>query len=305
VEIIASNETIKPFFEPFWFNSQEYISKQAGGNGTTFFYQKDPEQIFIRFYKKENELVSPLRAPFGGLEFSDATALTTLFEFIKEITAKAKTEGYNEITILAQPECYDLTKSDRIDEALIHAGFHVTVTELNYHLDPTLKNFDFSLHKSEKRRLKKCLQAGFEFSIETNPDYTLIHQLISGCRARKGHPLSMNQKDFEKMFEDFSERYILFVVKDKDKIIAVAIGVKVRSDILYNFLPADHEDYLSYSPMVLLNKGIYEYCSNHSYSVYDLGIATANGLRNEGLIKFKEHLGGILSHKYTYKIKLD
>ncbi len=114
----------------------------------------------------------------------------------------------------------------------------------------------------------------------------------------------MNAEDFTRMFHDFPDRYSLFVVKDGETTIAAAVGVKVRTDLLYNFLPADHPEYLGYSPVVLLNKGMYEYCRTNGYKIYDLGIATSGGIRNEGLIRFKEHLGGILSHKYSYSIRL-
>ncbi len=302
VDFLSLNDPIHPAFEPFWFNSEEYASAQKDLEGASFYYKKEATEIFIRLYHKEGWLVSPARAPFGAFEISSETDLKTFYEFVKELVDRLKDSGVKGIKITAAPECYDLSKADLLDEALIHAGFSTSVTELNYHLDTEMGAFESFIHDSEKRRLKKCLNAGFQVSVETNPDYTMLHRLISDCRMRKGHPLSMNAQDFEKMFLDFPGRYLVFVVKDKEVTIAAAVGVKVHSTVLYNFLPADHEAYLGFSPMVLLNKGMYEFCQQNNYSLYDLGIATAGGLRNEGLIRFKEHLGGMLSHKYTYEI---
>lgn len=304
MENIEINDVVNPIFEPFWFNSQEYANHQSEILKYTFLHEDGPKQLYVRLYRKENELISPWRAPFGGFEFSQETTLPILFNFVKEVIEQVKLKGINKISIVAPPECYDLSKADLLDEALIHRGFSAVITELNYHLSTDMGEFESFIHDSEKRRLNKCLNAGFKCSVETNPDYKQIHQLISDCRSRKGHPLSMNSDDFERLFINFPNRYVIFAVKDKDKTIAAAVGVKVRSDILYNFLPADHQDYLSYSPMVLLNKGIYDYCCENSYQLYDLGIATSGGLRNEGLIKFKEHLGGKLSHKYSYELKI-
>ncbi len=299
------NTPIDVDFEQFWFNTLDYSQKQDIHEGVTFLYKKDQTQLFIRLYKKENDWISPCRAPFGGLEFSKETDMKTLFEFVRDLINEATADRIDKIRISLPPECYDIFKSDLMDEALLHAGFLVTETELNYHIQINQGDFATFIHESEKRRLKKCLQAGFNCSIEKNPDYDYIHGLISDCRKRKGYPLSMNLTDFKKMFLNFPDRYLLFVVKDKELIIAAGIGVKVRSDILYNFLPADHIDYSAYSPMVLLNKGMYDYCRDGGYQIYDLGIATVNGIRNEGLIKFKEHLGGKLSHKYSYEYKID
>ena len=299
------NALIDVDFEPYWFNSVDYIEKTSKNEGVTYFYKRDAAQLFIRFHKIDNEWVSPARAPFGGLEISKQTDIKTAYDFVKEIIEEAKNEHVQKIRISVFPECYNITNADLIDEVLIHAGFQVSITELNFHLSTTSGDFESFIHVSENRRLRKAKQAGFECSIDTNPDLEYIHKLISDCRNRKGHPLSMNLIEFKKMFHDFPERYILFVVKDKELIIAAAIGVIVRSDIMYNFLPADHEDYLNYSPMVLLNEGIYNYCRVGGYKLYDLGIATSGGIRNEGLIKFKEHLGGEMSHKYTYELQID
>ena len=296
---------VKVDFEQFWFNTTDYSEKQASTDGAIYSYKSGQKEIFIRLYRIENELISPFRAPFGGLEFSPQTDRKTLFDFIKEIIEDAKMDGITKIKISSYPECYDIAKIDLIDEALLHAGFNVKLTELNYHLPISKGDFENFIHDSEKRRLNKSIQAGFVCAIEANPDYDEIHHLISKCRNRKGYPLSMKVEEFRKMFLDFPERYLIFVVKDKNKTIAAAIGVKVRADILYNFLPADHEDYLSYSPMVLLNKGMYDYCRASGHAIYDLGIATAAGVRNEGLIKFKEHIGGELSHKYLYELTID
>ena len=304
VETTKINTAINPIFEPFWFNSQEYADHQSDILNYTFLHHEATKQVFIRLYRKGEDLISPWRAPFGGPELSSEVTIQYLFDFIKEILEQVKSKGIKKISIVAPPECYDIAKADLLDEVLLHAGFSVSVTELNYHLDTDMGDFEKFVHDSEKRKLNKCFQAGFEFSIEKNPDYKKIHQLISDCRSRKGHPLSMNLEDFEKMFRDFPQQYIPFVVKDKEVTIAAAVGVKVRSDILYNFLPADHPDYLSYSPMVLLNKGMYDYCRQNSFRLYDLGIATSGGIRNEGLIKFKEHIGGKLSHKYSYEINI-
>ena len=304
MENIEINDVVNPIFEPFWFNSQEYADRQSVVLNYTFLHENGQKQLYLRLYRKGDELVSPWRAPFGGIEFSPETNIPTLFDFVKEVIENVKSKGIKKISIVAPPECYDLSKADLLDEALIHTGFSASVTELNYHLSTDMGAFETFIHDSEKRRLTKCLNAGFECLVETNPDYKQIHQLISDCRTRKGHPLSMNSDDFEQLFKNFPSRYIIFAVKDKDKTIAAAVGVKVRSDILYNFLPADHQDYLSYSPMVLLNKGMYDYCCANSYQLYDLGIATSGGIRNEGLIKFKEHLGGKLSHKYSYELKI-
>jgi hypothetical protein len=304
LKIYPVNHPFDPIFEPFWFNSKEYAKQQVLSEGYTFVKEEGLKQLFIRLYKKDNELISPGRASFGGIEFSNKTNAKEVFEFTNEIIDKARSEGIEKITITSFPECYDINKADIVDEVLLKAGFQVTITELNYHLDMEMGDFETFIKHTKREKILRCGKAGFECLIETNSDYKQIHKLISDCRLRKGYPLSMNVEDFEKMFKNFPQQYLIFVVKDKALTIAVAIGVKVRSDILYIFLLADHEEYLDYSPAVLLHKRMYDYCCENGYKIFDLGIASYKGLENEGLVRFKRQIGGKFSHKYSYEINL-
>jgi hypothetical protein len=302
------NELVLPqslalVFEPFWFNSDGYCHSQHGAGHTTLWTRQGEDEIFVRFFEQEGWWQSPFRAPFGGAEFSEATTEATLVLFWEAICEKAREKGLKGISVVAPPECYD-SKIQRQHQALLQAGFEIQTTELNYHL-PVEHEFKSFLHTSEKRRLQKCEKAGFTYGPEYATDYREIHRLIAACRLRKGFPLSMNEVDFENMFARFPDRYVVFTVRDQGTLIAAAVGVKVRSDILYNFLPGDHPDYLSYSPVVMLNGGMYEYCRQYGIGIYDLGIATAGGVRNEGLIRFKEHLGGQCTPKYSYQIRFE
>jgi len=304
---ILINHNYSLGFEPFWFNSDEYCQFQSVASNIPahqFYYKKDDKEILTIFFEDGETWLSPLRAPFGGFEFSRTIDSQILYEFLQEVISCIKSKGGKKIVFSLAPECYELEKADLVDEVLLHSGFQISVTELNYHLSVKENSFETNLHESERRRLKKCLDAGFTFEISNSPDVDFVHQFIANCRLRKGYPLSMNASDFKKMFEAFAERYILFTVKDNAKIIAVAVGVKVHSSVLYNFLPADDKNYLSFSPMVLLNKGIFDYCKLNGFEIFDLGIATSGGIQNPGLIKFKEHLGGELSHKYSYELNI-
>jgi hypothetical protein len=105
------------------------------------------------------------------------------------------------------------------------------------------------------------------------------------------------------MFEQFPDRYVLFTLFDEDKLIAACTGVKINSKILYMFMGADDIGYKGYSPMVMLMKGAYDYCTDHNYVIFDHGIGTASGVANPGLIEFKKHLGCKFSPKFTYQKK--
>ena len=258
--------------------------------------------FLVLFIKDENAL-SPFRAPYGGFELDADTNESELNVLVEEILAFCKSKDLKKITIVSHPDCYDPEKSIIIKNVLLKNDFLISTTELNYHLIVDNTGFESKIHSSEKRKLKKCRDMNFSFSSSGN-DYHEMYQLIVACRKRKGFPISMNKEEFSKMFESFPDRYIPFTLRDGDKLIATAIGVKVNDHILYNFLPADYEQYLSYSPMVLLKAEMYRYCQDHQITMLDYGIGTAAGIKNEGLIRFKENMGGLMSHKNTYEIML-
>jgi hypothetical protein len=127
-----------------------------------------------------------------------------------------------------------------------------------------------------------------------------MYLLIKENRESKGFPISMHADDITKLFTNYPNDYLGFTVRDNNKLIASSIGVKVNSGVLYYFLPAYSDQYHSYSPMVFLLDGMYSFCQKNKFEILDLGIATAQGIPNEGLIKFKEHLGAKKSLKLSF-----
>jgi lipid II:glycine glycyltransferase (peptidoglycan interpeptide bridge formation enzyme) len=114
--------------------------------------------------------------------------------------------------------------------------------------------------------------------------------------------LSVTANELNTLLTDLPQEYIVFTVTDNWKIIAMSLAVRVHSKVLYNFLPADLAAYQSYSPMVLLNEAMYNYCQNEGIDILDLGTSQDHhGVEKPGLIRFKENLGGQESLKITYR----
>jgi hypothetical protein len=289
-------------FEGFFFNDTSFLDKQ-NKHRYTFISVDSSGRINARatLFLMENMALSPLRAPFGSIEFETGLPGTVLNELIKEMDAFALNNQLEKIKIASYPDCYHPENSRVLKEQLLKNGFIVTAEDHNYHVEVRGKEFESSLHSSERRRLKKSQQAGFQFNVEVPSELGFVHKMISECREYKGYPVSMNLQEFEKMFKDFPGRYILFTIRDKGRLIAATIGVRINADILYNFMPADEIEYRNFSPMVLLMKHVFEYCRENKYKIFDMGTAAENGVPNSGLLKFKENLGGELSYKLTFE----
>ena len=104
---------------------------------------------------------------------------------------------------------------------------------------------------------------------------------------------------------DFHQSYLVFSVRNGGELLAATLAIKVHKKILYSFLPGSLRKFKQYSPMVLLNEGLYTYCQNNQYEIFDLGISTEkNGTDQKSLIDFKDRMGGEKSYKYFFEKQL-
>ena len=194
----------------------------------------------------------------------------------------------------------------KLENCLFKLGFEISVTEQNYEIPITPKSFyEIITSTRAKQLLKKSIKKGFTFQEITDPNFSEIHAFITRSRERKNRPMTMNLLQFENHFKIFPDNFKIFSVMDSEQIIAVGVTIKINDDIVYTFYLADDERYLKDSPTIFLLSGIYDYFQARNHTILDLGIATNQGILNEGLAYFKGSLGGILSLKKTYSKTLN
>ncbi|WP_170299086.1 GNAT family N-acetyltransferase [Larkinella terrae] len=255
--------------------------------------------LFIR----DDWAVSPCAASFGSVEFSEDLPDEELRRFVGEVITYSKKLPVQGLRIVNYPNCYLPTDSERLHAILLDTGFAVKYEELNQHLIVSIRSFTEQLHNAERRRLRKCQQAGFTTRVWTNPDVDELFGLVRKARLRKNLPLSMNSKELANLVSNFKSDCPVFTVWNGDLLIAACLGIRVTEDILYYFLPADHEDYQNFSPSVMLVESLYSYCQFERISLLDLGISTSQAVRNEGLIQFKKRLGAVESPKFVFEMR--
>ena len=91
-------------------------------------------------------------------------------------------------------------------------------------------------------------------------------------------------------------------VFDGPTLAALTVAVRVRPDILYNFLPADNPIYRPFSPAVLLTHGLYAHCQQAGIALLDLGVSVDDHRQPKpGLLRFKRNLGAEESVKTVWE----
>lgn len=139
--------------------------------------------------------------------------------------------------------------------------------------------FERELAKGEMKRLRKL--SGFR--VEEAP-IPVCYPIVLDNRERKGRNYSMTLADWNALAVEPHTVYGFCVMPG---LLAAALCVRVSPDTLYVQAWGDARGQEKLSPVVLLCKGIYDWCSENEFEWLDVGIAGDN----EGLAAFKKRLG--------------
>ncbi len=286
-------------FPAFLFNQPAHVHLQGGEAWVAEWRKGQRTEARLLFFREGKALHSPLRAPFGSVEMRQGLSYASLYAFLEAFEGFCRQEGFQSLRLVHYPLGY-VPEAATLVQALWALSYQTACIDLCQHLPISTQSFADGLYASEKRRLRKCTAAGFVFEEWKKPDLEQIYAFVRACRLRKGFPISMSEEAFQKLWQHFPEVHRVFCVKDGTQIAALSVTIEVNTQILYNFYPADHPDYLGFSPTVLLMQGIYEFAQKNKFNLLDLGISTEQGRPNQGLIRFKECLGAKPSLKYTF-----
>lgn len=290
-------------FERYLFNSPLHLLSQPCTEGYCFLLLSSRKRVEARFnlFIHQAMGLSACRAPFGWVEFNPALDVRHLDTLLDSIEAFARSRELHQLRMTAYPFCYAPEAAQTLSQRLLFRGFTIYNSELSYHLPVDATPFESLLHDTERRRLKKSRKAGFEFRAEEAPELESVYSFIKSCRERRGFPVSLPLSDFKNLLSRFPESYQVFTLRQGNKTAALTVTVRVNDRILYNFYPADAEEYRPYSPTVQLTEGLYDYCQEKGYGLLDLGISTDRGAPNYGLIRFKKNLGAQASLKLSFE----
>ncbi|MCF0054204.1 hypothetical protein [Dyadobacter sp. CY356] len=293
-------------FEPFLYQTKDYLNVTSSYEKFSFYLFRSDEiaaRACIHFTKDCHDLISPARAPFGGVQCDqncNAGEIKFLLHCVENWFSKQSNPA---VKLKGAPSCYYANGTyDLLSSAYEMSGYKVIGKCINCHIPISPSPFSMNITAAERRRLAKCKESGFCTEIYDKPDIDIVYDFIKESRNAKGYLLSITKEQLDILIYKFPQQYKLFVVTDQSKIIALAITVRVCQDVLYNFLPADLYTYKCFSPTVYLTEAIYNYCQEEEIAVLDMGLSLDHhGNQKPGLLKFKKNLGGEESVKITYQ----
>lgn len=298
-------EGFRKDFETFLYNEPKHLDLQSESDRSTFYIISEAKRKVlgrICFFIPDKKVYSPLKSPFGSLEFNSMLPLNILSDFLEFIVDHFRKQDIYAIKIKNYASVYAPQQSAKLTNVLLNGGFSIIHPDLNHHINVDEKPFEDIIHKMELRKLRKCIERGFTFSEEAPSSLNEIYHFIQLCRKERSQPISISLDNLKNAVSYFPRQYKIFSIRYHGMLAAATIAVEVNRKILYNFLPASARQYNPYSPMVFLLANLYEYCRRKGYSVLDLGISSIDNEPQLGLMKFKERVGGKSSLKMTFEL---
>lgn len=289
----------------FLFNNADHICQQSTRpfcvitalNQTT--RQADAR---CAFFVESERAVSPIAAPFGSIEFVQTLPDSVLDEVLSVLIDEAQSTGEPTLRLVNYPHCYAPEQAHRLTAQLLKRGFRVAATDQNSFLPVSSDAFENTIDSSERRRLQKCRRAGFQFTHWHSPNVDAVTSFLVRTRRQQGYILALPPERLRNLLCNFPDQFSVFVVWDGPMITALTVAVRVRDDILYNFLPASNPDCQAHSPMVMLTDGLFNYCQQQQIRLLDLGLSLdGNRQPKPSLTRFKRNLGAQESPKLTFE----
>ncbi len=301
-----SPDLYPPFGSPgFFFNTPEHLAQQGPGTlHTVAALNQRTGQTEARcaYFIHAGQALSPAAAPFGSVEFVADLPDTILDALIDRLLHDAKRAGATRIRLTNYPHCYAPEQAAQLTRQLLRAGFGVAESNQTYFLSVGTAPFAGGMHPSEQRRLRQCSRAGFRFEHWPRPDGPELARFIAETRHRQGYRLTIPNNRLLALLDTFPRQFPVFTVRDGNRLIALTVAVRVRTDILYSFLPASDPDYHTRSPMVMLTDGLFQYCRQAQIRLLDLGLSLDGDRRPKpGLLRFKQNLGALPSPKLVFE----
>ncbi|UFH56408.1 GNAT family N-acetyltransferase [Spirosoma sp. KNUC1025] len=289
----------------FFFNEPAHLCQQSDGPFyllTALNQRTGLTEARCAFFPNADKAVSPIAAPFGSIEFADTLPEPTLDAFLKALITAVQSIGtFARLQLTNYPACYAPSQASRLVTKLSEHGFQIIQTNPTFYL-ATKSDFAQAFAPAERRRLRKCREAGFQFQQCASHEVLNVVRFLYETRRQQGYTLTIAPAKLEKLLQTFPEQFPVFTVTDGPKLAALTVAVRVREDILYTFLPASHPDYRTFSPMVMLTDGLVSYGRERNIRLLDLGTSLdENQLPKLSLMRFKRNLGARESPKLVFE----
>ena len=288
--------------ENLLFGSNEFLDLSKGLE-YAHFLEKDESNITlakVSFSLEKNLALSIPLCPYAGIYTSGKWNTNSCYPFIRKMLTTLKNRGVQKVVIKQAPTCVN-PNNKPIHQALLSNGFEVSKKEINHHLDLTNINPWANIHLMERRKINRCSNESILLIEESPEQLREVYDFIVNCRKQQSLKINISFEKLLKTIQTLPGHYRIFSARSEtNNVLAATITVQVTRKAVYNYLPAFDRSYKSLSPLAFLTFELIKKFQSEGLHYWDLGISSIESKPQEGLIAFKERMGGIRSERLEY-----
>jgi hypothetical protein len=289
---------------PSLFNTDTHLRLQSP-QGWNSFYLLQPRtqtvEALLHVHSADGSASSPLRAPYGAIEFSDNVKPEELFAFIQEVEVRLRNDGVKKLMLRCSPLAYDAGHLSLLHVLLLNLGYAVTVAEPGACV--TIQDVPFAnrIATSERQKLQHAHKLEHRCELLPHDRFDAWYDFVEHHMQARGYSVSMTRAQLKETIQQFPEHFFLRGVWDGDVMMAASVSVRVHPRVLYSFYTVHDARYDATSPVVMLLESLYQYCQQQGIPILDLGTSAWQGKPNFSLLDFKRWLGAEVTEKFTFE----
>lgn len=288
----------------YFFNSNDYYSIHKSKNTLRLNFNYSSKLIAtISLHIEDVNLKSPIKASFGGFQFISNSSVGEIEKIIDIFHSYVSLVLGVKSIILTMPPLFYCYQESKISNILLKKNYCISNNELNHFLriDSCEMLFE-KMNKTCKKKFKKL--SNLDLSFKESSSIENSYNLLKNNRLRRGVNISMTFNQLNEMKIKFSDKFFVFDLLLKGKLIASSVCISVNNQVLYVFYWGHDEKFDNISPIVFLSEKIFQFAKEKQYKILDIGTSSINGLIDIGLKKFKDSIGFSNKLKLTFKKEL-
>lgn len=251
---------------------------------------------------KDNVLLAPFSAPFGGFHYKyEAILYDRIYDFLfhlKQFIIEWNLEG---LSIMLSPNIYNPTINAKVVNAFIRLGYDMKTPDILNFID--LRHFDGEWCKSEVRQnCKRAIRQGLSFShVKDESSIKEAFQIISENRKGQNRNIFMSLKDIMEVNDVIPVDFFL-VRNSNGEGVSAGVFYRGHDKISQGVFVGDLLSARKLAAVDFIYLNIYNFYKEKGFNFIDLGKSSTDGEPNVGLVRFKEIHNCISTLGYTFQL---